>query len=173
MFFVRKAAEPIGGDGTPLPGSAAVNAAGPSGRARCRHNRAPLPDTPVTGTTSDPSGRARYRHSRAPLLDVPVTGTAERPPKAHFGRSGETATCPIEASRMRFDFHFSSYARFVSVRRRVSCARMSQIEVSLQFLLFWVFLHLLPERQAFFVDTNRLKLENNGVENEHERSSDR
>ncbi len=52
MFFVRKAAEPIGGDDAPLPGSAAVNAAGPSGRARCRHNRAPLLDAAVIGTTS-------------------------------------------------------------------------------------------------------------------------
>lgn len=148
MFFVRKAAEPIGGDGTPLPGSAAVNAAGPFWTC------------PLPAQQSAPSGRACYRHNK-------------RPPKAHFGRSGETATCPIEASHMRFDFYFSSYARFVSVRQRVSCARMNQIEVSLQFLLFWVLLHLLPERQAFFVDTNRLKLENNGVENEHERSSDR
>ncbi len=55
MFFVRKAAEPIGGDDAPLPGSAAVNAAGPSGRARYRHNK------------------------QAPLLDAPATGTAERP----------------------------------------------------------------------------------------------
>lgn len=159
-FSSGKRQSPLG-DGTPLPGSAAVNAAGPSGRARYRHNKqAPLLDAPVTGTTSAPSRRARHRHNKCP-------------PKAHFGRSGETATCLIEASRMRFDFHFSSYARFVSVRQRVSCARMSQIEVSLQFLLFWVLLHPLPERQAFFVDTNRLKLENNGVENEHERSSDR
>ncbi len=148
MFFVRKAAEPIGRRHA-APGK------------RCRQCGGPFRTRPLPAQqASAPSGRARHRHNKCP-------------PKAHFGRSGETATCLIEASRMRFDFHFSSYARFVSVRQRVSCARMSQIEVSLQFLLFWVLLHPLPERQAFFVDTNRLKLENNGVENEHERSSDR
>ena len=159
MFFVRKAAEPIGRRHA-APGKRCRQCGGPFRTRPSPAQQAPLLDAPVTGTTSAPSGRACYRHDK-------------RPPKAHFGRSGETATCLIQASRMRFDFYFSSYARFVSVRQRVSCARMNQIEVSLQFLLFWVLLHLLPERQAFFVDTNLLKLENNGVENEHERSSDR
>lgn len=52
MFFVRKAAEPIGGDGTPLPGSAAVNAAGPFWTRPSPAQQAPLLDAPVTGTTS-------------------------------------------------------------------------------------------------------------------------